>query len=206
MSKKNGVRRQKTRFSLMVILLIPIAIAINIVGGQTCSILKIPLNMDVIGVTLVGALAGPLPAALTGALSNLANGIIDPTYIPFAISAFLIGLAVGGLAKCGMMTKLWKIIISGIVIALVGSVSGTAVSILCFGGISGGGDSAVVAVLLAAGQQLIVSVFSVALVTEIISKILTVLITYGIIKAVPARSLVKFPLGMQYVSKRRKES
>ena len=101
---------------------------------------------------------------------------------------------------------LWKIIISGIVIALVGSVSGTAVSILCFGGISGGGDSAVVAVLLAAGQQLIVSVFSVALVTEIISKILTVLITYGIIKAVPARSLVKFPLGMQYVSKRRKES
>lgn len=195
----------KKKFSLMVILLIPIAIAINIVGGQICSVLKIPLNMDVIGVTLVGALAGPLPAAVTGALSNLANGIIDPTYIPFAISAFLIGLVSGALAKYDMMNKFWKMIVSGIVIALVGAVSGTAVSIICFGGISGGGDSAIVAALLAAGKQLIVSVFSVALVTEIISKILTVMITYGIIRSIPARSLVKFPLGLKYIKDERKK-
>lgn len=198
-NKRNRKKRTGNRFSLLVILLMPIAIAINIVGGQICSVLKIPLNMDVIGVILIGALAGPLPAAITGALSNLANGIIDPTYIPFAISAFLIGITAGWLAKHNMMTKLWKIILSGIVLAIVGASSGTAVSIVCFGGISGGGDSAVVAVLLATGKQLLASVFSVAIVTEMISKILTVIISYGIIKAIPARSLVMFPLGEKYI-------
>lgn len=204
-TKKNtyGRRNTKRRMSTMVILFIPIAVAINIVGGQTCSLLKIPLNMDVIGVVLVGALAGPGPAAITGVVSNLVNGMIDPTYIPFAISAFLIGIVVGKLAEHGMLVQMWKIFISGIVIAVVGAVSGTAVSILCFGGISGGGDSMVVAVLLAAGKQLVVSVFSVALVTEIISKILTVLITRLIVKSIPARLLVKFPLGIQYVQKKR---
>ena len=203
--KRNKTRRLGTGLPVVVILLLPVAIAINIVGGQTCSILKIPLNMDVIGVALVGALAGPVPAALTGALSNLANGIVDPTYIPYAISAFLIGLTIGGLARYGMLVKPWKMAVSGILIALVGATSGTAVSIFFFGGISGGGDSAVVAVLLATGKQLLVSVFSVALVTEIISKILTVMIIYFIIRAIPARSLVKFPLGIQYVKKGKKQ-
>lgn len=197
--KKDTNGNAKQGLSLMVILLIPIAIAINIVGGQTCSVLKIPLNMDTIGVILIGALGGPLPAAITGALSNLANGIIDPTYIPYAISAFLIGIAAGELAKHNMMTKLWKMVVSGIVIAIVGAVSGTAVTMIFFGGISGAGDSAFVAALLATGKQLLVSVFSVTIIIEIVGKILSVIITYGIIKAIPARSLVKFPLGMKYI-------
>ena len=112
-------KMSKDNFSLMVILLIPVAIAINIVGGQLTSVLKIPVDLDTIGVILVGLLAGPIPAAVTGVLTNLINGIFDPTLIPYAICAFFIGIAAGLLAKYNMTNKVWKLVISGIVIAIV---------------------------------------------------------------------------------------
>ncbi len=60
------------RFDTRTIVLIPIAIAINIVLGQTVgAALKIPIYLDSIGTILVGVLAGPIAGALTGALSNL---------------------------------------------------------------------------------------------------------------------------------------
>ena len=92
MAAKN---RGKETFSIMVILLIPVAIAINIVGGQMTSILKIPVDLDMIGVILVGALAGPIPAAVTGVLTNLINGIMDPSWIPYAFTSFFIGVSAG---------------------------------------------------------------------------------------------------------------
>ena len=109
------MRKKNETFSMMVILLIPVAIAINIVGGQMTSILKIPVDLDMIGVILVGALAGPLPAAVTGVLTNLINGIFDPTWIPYAFCAFFIGISSGLLSKYNMMTKVWKLVISGII-------------------------------------------------------------------------------------------
>ena len=87
------MKKKNETFSMMVILLIPVAIAINIVGGQMTSILKIPVDLDMIGVILVGALAGPLPAAVTGVLTNLINGIFDPTWNPYAFCAFFIGIS-----------------------------------------------------------------------------------------------------------------
>lgn len=123
MNKKNK------NFSMMVILLIPVAIAINVVGGQMTSILKLPVDLDMIGVILVGALAGPIPAAMTGILTNLINGIFDPTWIPYAFCAMFIGIASGLLSKYNMMNKLWKMLVSGIVIAMVGVITATPVTV-----------------------------------------------------------------------------
>ena len=79
------MKKTNEKFSMMVILLIPVAIAINIIGGNLTSVLKIPVDLDMIGVILVGALVGPIPAAITGILTNLINGIFDPTWIPYVI-------------------------------------------------------------------------------------------------------------------------
>ena len=52
------------QFSTRVIVLIPIAIAINIVLGYTVqTILKLPIYLDSIGTILVGVLAGPIAGA-----------------------------------------------------------------------------------------------------------------------------------------------
>ena len=87
-------------FSTRVIALMPVAIAINIVLGYTVqTVLKLPIYLDSIGTILVGVLAGPIPGALTGILSNLiwqyAPGIGGGTIGPFAITAGVIGLLAG---------------------------------------------------------------------------------------------------------------
>jgi energy-coupling factor transport system substrate-specific component len=88
------------QFSTRVIVLMPVAIAINIVLGYTVqNVLKLPIYLDSIGTILVGVLAGPLAGALTGILSNLiwqyAPGIGGGTIGPFAVVAGVIGLLAG---------------------------------------------------------------------------------------------------------------
>ncbi|HLB18065.1 MAG TPA: ECF transporter S component [Gaiellaceae bacterium] len=91
------------QFDTRTIVLMPIAIAINIVLGQTVgTALKIPLYLDSIGTILVGALAGPIPGALTGLLANLIWTFVlagtpfgSPYAWPFAIVAAEIGLLSG---------------------------------------------------------------------------------------------------------------
>ena len=88
------------QFTTRVIVLMPVAIAINIVLGYTVqSVLKLPIYLDSIGTIMVGVLAGPLAGALTGILSNLiwqyAPVIGGGTIGPFAITAGVIGLLAG---------------------------------------------------------------------------------------------------------------
>jgi hypothetical protein len=96
------------QFTTRVIVLMPVAIAINIVLGYTVqSGLKLPIYMDSIGTILVGVLGGPLPGLLTGALSDLiwqyAPGIGSGSQIgPFAITGAVIGLLAGLWGQLGL--------------------------------------------------------------------------------------------------------
>jgi hypothetical protein len=88
------------QFTTRVIVMMPVAIAINIVLGYTVqSVLKLPIYVDSIGTILVGVLAGPLAGALTGILSNLIwqyAPIIGGSNIgPFAVTAGVIGFMAG---------------------------------------------------------------------------------------------------------------
>src|SRR2546429_6874814 len=88
------------QFTTRVIVLMPVAIAINIVLGYTVQqVLKLPIYLDSIGTILVGVLAGPVAGALTGILANLiwqyAPGIGGGTIGPFAVVAGVIGLLAG---------------------------------------------------------------------------------------------------------------
>jgi hypothetical protein len=88
------------QFTTRVIVLMPVAIAINIVLGYTVqSVLKLPIYLDSIGTILVGVLAGPIAGLVTGVLTNLiwqyAPVIGGGTIGPFAITAGVIGLLAG---------------------------------------------------------------------------------------------------------------
>ena len=66
-----GSPRSPRQFDTRTIVLMPIAIAINIILGATvANALKLPIYLDSIGTILVGALAGPVAGALTGFLAN----------------------------------------------------------------------------------------------------------------------------------------
>ncbi len=119
------------RFDTRTIVLIPIAMAINIVLGQTvASVLKVPVYMDSIGTILVGVLAGPIPGLVTGVVTNLVWTYVIPAPFhsdfaaPFAITAAWIGFFSGIVAQYGFFRSRpnasWgRIAIGGLVVVLV---------------------------------------------------------------------------------------
>jgi len=120
------VRRQ---FTTRVIVLMPVAIAINIVlGAAVQQWLKLPIYLDSIGTILVGVLAGPLAGALTGILSNLiwqyAPGIGGSNIGPFAVTAGVIGFMAGiwgylGVFRSRPATGLGLAVPAGIAVAII---------------------------------------------------------------------------------------
>ena len=123
------------QFDTRTIVLMPLAIAINIVLGQTVgAALKIPIYLDSIGTILVGVLAGPIPGALTGFLANIIwSYLIPPPFqspsnaaAAFAIVAAVIGLLAGAVGRLGWMRprpdrSVGELLLGGIVaVAVVG--------------------------------------------------------------------------------------
>lgn len=117
------------QFDTRTIVLMPLAIAINIILGQTvAAALKIPIYLDSIGTILVGALAGPVPGALTGFLSNILWSYVvpppfqGPASAAFAIVAAMIGLLAGIAGRLGWLrprpNRPLEVLAVGAVIAL----------------------------------------------------------------------------------------
>jgi hypothetical protein len=98
------------QFDMRTLVLMPFAIAINIIlGAAVTNALKLPIYLDSIGTILVGALAGPIPGALTGFLANILwQYVIPPPFqgafaAPFAIVAAVIGLLAGIFGRAGWL-------------------------------------------------------------------------------------------------------
>lgn len=97
-------------FDTRTIVLMAVAVPINIVLGQiVASGLRLPVYLDSIGTILVGVLAGPIPGAFTGILSNLSWTFLlagtplgSPFAWPFAIVAAEIGLLAGLFGYAGV--------------------------------------------------------------------------------------------------------
>lgn len=84
------------------LVLMPVAIALNIVLGSTVQqALKLPLYFDSLGTIVTGVLAGPIAGLATGALTDLVWAYVlppplaAPTAGPFAVTAAVIGLLAG---------------------------------------------------------------------------------------------------------------
>jgi energy-coupling factor transport system substrate-specific component len=99
-----------SQFDTRTLVLMPVAIAINIILGATvANALKLPIYLDSIGTILVGALAGPIPGALTGALANLLwTYVLPPPFqngpaAAFAIVAAVIGVVAGLVGRAGWL-------------------------------------------------------------------------------------------------------
>lgn len=186
--------RLQKDFSTITLVLIPVAIAINIVIGQIVVLLKLPVFLDSIGTVMVAVLAGPWAGALTGTLSNIIWGlIIDPGALPWFPVALVIGLVAGICANYGLFKKWWGVVITGFLIALAAAIVGTPIGVYLFGGITSSGSSFITAYLLATGQGLVESVLSTNFIVEPIDKIATALLAWLIIKGLSARYVSRFP-------------
>jgi hypothetical protein len=127
----NRLESITSQFDTRTIVLIPIAIAINIILGQTvAAALKVPVYLDSIGTILVGVLAGPIAGALTGGLANLIWTYVLPAPFhsdyaaPFFIVAVEIGLLAGIFGRIGFFrsrpnTPTERLVIGGVVVVAI---------------------------------------------------------------------------------------
>lgn len=190
----NFGERLKKDFSTVTLVLIPVAIAINVVIGEIVVLLKLPVYLDSIGTVLVAVLAGPWAGALTGTLSNIIWGLlIDPNAFPWFPVALFIGLVAGICASYGLFKTWWKVIVSGFLIALTAAIVSTPIAVYLYGGITASGSSFITAYLLATGQGLIQAVLSTNFLVEPVDKIATCLLAWVIIKGLPVRYIARFP-------------
>lgn len=103
----------KAQFSTKSLVLIPIAVGINLIGGTLCSTLKLPLFLDMIGTIVIACLSGPWVSALCGLLTNVFLALVaNPVYLPYSLVSILCGLVTGYMVKAGFFKKIWGVILT----------------------------------------------------------------------------------------------
>ena len=174
----------RRQFSSQSLVLIVIAIAINMVGGQLISMLKLPIFLDSIGTLISAVLLGPVVGMLTGLLTNLLWGLLtDPIAAAFAPVAMVIGLVAGWLARAGWFRTLPKAV----------TLVAVPIRTTLFGGVTGSGADLFVAWMHSVGQNLVESVAITVIGANLVDKILTAIIVWVLLRQLPLRTTRHFP-------------
>ena len=192
------MKKAKT-WSTITLAMIPICLAINYVGAQIAIALKLPMYLDVIGSIMMGAICGPIPGVVLGALSSAINSLSEPTAIAYIPVTVACGLVAGLLGKAGFMKQLWKSLIAGFVLAVAAVAISSPITAFLYGGISGTGNDVIVLGLQAAGMGLLPATLIATLITEFFDKLLSRWVVFFVVKALSDRQLSKFPLGYIYM-------
>ncbi|WP_072569811.1 ECF transporter S component [Enterobacter sp. SA187] len=180
--------------SSQTLVLIVISVAINMIGGQLISMLRLPIFLDSIGTLLSAVLLGPVVGMLTGLLTNLLWGLLtDPIAAAFAPVAMVIGLTAGWLARLGWFRTLPKVVVSGILITLAVTIVAVPIRTALFGGVTGSGADLVVAWARSMGNDLIESVALTVVGANLVDKILTAAIVWILLRQLPLRTTRRFP-------------
>ena len=189
------MERLQKDFTTLTLATIPVAIAINIAIGQLVILLKLPVYLDSVGTVLVGLLAGPWAGALTGLLSNLIWGLsgINPIYTPFAITAAVIGFLAGVFGNIGWFKVLWKWLAAGVLTGIAAALVSAPISAVVFGGVTGTGQDVLVAFFRATGANILQAATLQGLTADPLDKLVTFLLVWLIVQALPVRYLARFP-------------
>ncbi|WP_058234420.1 hypothetical protein [Devriesea agamarum] len=182
------------------LVLVPGAIATNIVAGQIVGVSPLPLYLDSLGTVLVAILAGPAAGAATGVLTNLLWGLVTPSAIPFAAGSALVGCAAGLWARLLLRRRIQSHILRLGLFTVAGGLTGVLTGMLSapvaafvFGGGLGVGTGSLVAVLQASGQSMLEAATVQSLISDPLDKALCFLIAVTAAGLLPTRLLARFP-------------
>ena len=187
MSSQAKTQTRKRRLPLTyVVAVIPVAAALNIVGGYINTILNLPIFLDMIGTMVTAVILGPWWGALVGAITNIVNSFISgPISLPFALCNVVGALVWGYANQWGWMKKQWSFFLTNIAVAFFVSLTAVPIYVFIFGGATGHFADVMTAAFLAMGQNLIVSVFSSNILVSLADKIISGYVGLAIIEALP---------------------
>lgn len=193
----------KDDFSMLALLIIPVGVAVNFVGGQLASLLKLPMYLDTIGTIFTAILCGPWVGGVTGLLTNIFTGIANPVNFAFIPVAIIAGVVTGIFARYDYFSAWWKWLIAMLVMAAASILASAPIVVLMFGGVTGGGTSIITATAMAAGANIWAAFFGTEGIFTVLDRMISFFISWSVIKVIPDRNLVKFSLGMFYVKNRK---
>jgi len=174
--------------------LIPVAVAINVIGAFIVNTLRLPIFLDFMGIAIAAFLAGPWWGASTGVLTCLAIALVlNPIYLPFAPWAAIGGLIYGYGAKYGLVKSFARIALLGLIVGIAGGFITVPIYVFVFGGATGHFSDVLTASFLAMGQQLAPAVLYAKLITEIPDKMLSTFIGVAILQAMPEELKKRVP-------------
>jgi energy-coupling factor transport system substrate-specific component len=198
--KMSFVEGLKAQFSTKSLVLIPIAVGINLIGGTLCATLKLPLFMDMIGTILSACLAGPWVAALVGLLTNIFLALVsNPVYLPYSLVSIGCGLVTGYMVKAGLFKKIWGVVLTWLACTLVSVIIASTITILVFGGATGvTGSSVLTATLIAASKKIVESVFASSFIENLVDRGIAFFIAYILLRKIPKRFLSQYTVDANY--------
>ncbi len=184
-AKKKGSMRIPLTF---VVALVPVAIALNVVGGQINTALHLPVFLDMIGTAVAAIVLGPWWGALVGALTNIISSFISgPIGLPFAAANVVGALVWGyGVRSLRMGKNFWTYFLLNLLVGLFVTIAAVPIYVFLFGGATGHFSDMMTAAFVAMGQNLIVSVFSSNIIVSIADKVISGFVALAIIDALPA--------------------
>lgn len=189
MATQASVPRKSSLIPLtLVITLVPVAAALNIVGGTINTTLKLPIFLDMIGTAVAAIVLGPWWGALVGVITNVGGSFINgPIGIPFALANVAGALVWGyGIRSWGMGRSQLTFFILNCIVALAVTAAAAPIVIFVFGGATGHSSDAITAAFAQAGQGLIESVFASNVIVSLADKIIAGYVALAIIAALPA--------------------
>ena len=175
------------------LVLIPVALVLNIALGQIMGSTGLPFYFDAIGTVLIAVLAGPAAGAATGALSSIVWSFINPTVLPFAAGAALIGFLAGTAARYGLFRRFYLAPVAGFATGILAGVVSAPIAAFVFGGTSGAGTGAMVSAFRAMGDTLLAAITKQALISDPMDKAIVFAIAAMLVYALPRRTTFQFP-------------
>lgn len=175
------------------VVLIPVALVMNVVLGQLMGSSGLPFYIDSIGTVLIAVLAGPAAGAATGALGSIVWSFFNPTVLPFAAGAALIGFLAGLAARSGMFRRFYLAPVAGFVTGILAGVVSAPIAAFVFGGTSGIGTGAIVSAFRAMGDTLLAAITKQALISDPMDKAIVFVIAALLVYALPRRATYQFP-------------
>lgn len=171
----------------LALALIPRAVALNLALGALATALKLPVYLDSVGTILVAALAGTVPAILTGALSNAVLGLLgNPQAMAFIPVAIVIGALAGIAARLGAFRSVTGAVVAGFVIGAGAALASVPIVIHLFGGVTPSGTGVVTVALRAVfGLSLTRAAQVAAFSTDIIDKPLSCVLVMIVLSRLP---------------------
>lgn len=189
-----------TKLNAATIVLIPVCIGINYLGKLIASLLKLPLWLDSIGTCIGAVLGGPIIGGMCGAANNLIYGFTtgDSITLVYALTSLGIGVAVGVMTRFGFMKSFGKSLLTACAAGLAAVVISTPLNVIFWGGTTGNvwGD-ALFAATQAANMSVAVGSLLDEVVVDVPDKLITLIIVFLIIKALPQKLTSLYEAGAE---------